>query len=176
MMCVIWKISSLECKMEDLDADFSLLEEEYYGERLEEQDSDNSCSENESSGDDGAVGMIEPRDLDVKEVETVQQFMKETCGCSKKQGGPCSTYFNETELAEIRMSMAELENDQLDLVILSQINAHHYSGRLEGHRTASELSQKSERERDYTYFFCKGHNICLKSFLFIHNNREKTFS
>ena len=76
------------------------------------------------------------------------------------------------EYEEARMSIAELENDQLDLVILSQINAHHFSGRLAGHRTES---QKSIRVKEYTNFHYKTHNICLKTFMFLHGVGKKHF-
>ena len=63
----------------------------------------------------------------------MRQFSETTCGCSKKQGYPCSSYFMQVELAGVRMSMTELEQDQLDLVILAQINAHHYAEEAVGH-------------------------------------------
>ena len=48
-----------------------------------------------------------------------------TCGCTKKDGSPCSAYFSIQDLSQLRKQMSELESDQLDLVILSQIHAHH---------------------------------------------------
>jgi hypothetical protein len=112
--------------------------------------------------------------LDIEEVQTIEQFLNDTCGCSKKpgsgkQGLPCSNYFNEAQLAEVRMSMAELSKDELDLVILGQINAHHFSGQRAGHRTANEISQGVGRVKDYTTFFYKSFSVCLKTFLFVHN-------
>ena len=71
-------------------------------------------------------------------VSSVRQFSETTCGYSKKQGSRCSSYFTQVELAEIRMSLAELERDQLDLVVLAQINAHHYAEEVVGHRTEAE--------------------------------------
>ena len=73
---------------------------------------------------------------------------------------------------DARMSMAELENDQLDLVILSQINVHHFSGRLAEHRTETE---KSLRVKQYTNFLYKSHSIYLKTFLFLHGIGKKRF-
>ena len=147
-----------------LIAEFSLLEEEFFLEK-EADSTDNSSSDSESAdeeGDGGGLSGLEPRELDVEEVQAVQHFIDNTCGCSKKQGAPCSGYFDEKQYADARMSMAELETDQLDLVILSQINAHH--GRLVRHR--AEI-QRSTRVKEYTNFICKGHNICLKTFLFL---------
>ena len=57
------------------------------------------------------------------------------------------------------MSMAELEKDQLDLVILSQINAHQFSGQLAVH------GRKSVTVKEYTNFHYESHSICLMTFL-----------
>ena len=70
------------------------------------------------------------------------------------------------------MTMAELNNYQLDLVILSQINAHHFSGQLAGHRTETE---KSVRVKEYTNFVYKTRHICLKTFMFLHGIGKKRF-
>ena len=43
--------------------------------------------------------------------------------------------------------MAELEHDTLDMIILTQINAHHFSEDLQGHDTAGET------KKDYTHFY-----------------------
>ena len=58
----------------------------------------------------------------------------------------------QVELAGVRMSMTELEQDQLDLVILAQINAHHYAEEAVGHWTEAEKLQRVERVKDYTTF------------------------
>ena len=182
MVCVIKNIEQMAAENSELapvlEAEFSVLDDEYFGERIEEREpgsSDESVSENESlseEDDGGTASMMKPRELDVEEVQAIQCFISDTCGCSKKQGAPCSGYFDEEKLAETRMSMAELENDQLDLVILSQINAHHFSGKLFGHRNKE---QKARRAKEYTNFFYMGRNICQKMFLFIHGIGMKRF-
>ena len=95
----------------------------------------------------------ESRDLDTKEVEIVKKFKCTSCGCKKKDGLPCNDYFSEEDISQLRMAMAELEPDQLEVVILSQINAHHCSGELDGHRTKAQLEKQSSRINDYTIFF-----------------------
>ena len=127
-----------------LEAKLSLLEEEYFeGRESHAEDESSGMSSGMSSGNDDDPDRRSPpntwtmeiRELDKEEEENVRQFSETTCGCSKKQGSPCSSYFTRVELAEIRMSMAELERDQLDLVILAQINAHHYTEEVVGHTT-----------------------------------------
>ena len=97
---------------------------------------DGSESESVNDGDDfssdgdHAESFVDMRQLDKDEVKSVQHFSRITCGCTKREGVPCSGYFTVEELSELRMQMAELENEQSDLVILSQINAHHFTGKI----------------------------------------------
>ena len=104
-----------------LQAELSLVEEEYFEgrENHAEDESSGMSSDNDCDPDRRSppnTWTTEIRELDKEEEENVRQFSETTCGCSKKQGSPCSSYFTQVELAEIRMSMAELERDQLDLV------------------------------------------------------------
>ena len=133
-----------------LQAELSLLEEEYFEGRENHAEDESSGMSSDNDGDPDRrsppnTWTTEIRELDKEEEENVRQFSETTCGCSKKQGSPCSSYFTQVELAEIRMSMAELERDQLDLVILAQINAHHYAEEVVGHRTEVTKGRKSER-------------------------------
>ena len=102
----------------------------------------------------------------------VKGFSVATCKCLKKKGGPCSDYFSIEELADHRMQMAELESNTLDMITLGQINAHHFSEDIQGHRgNASE----AERVKDYSVFYWHGHPICLTTFLFLHGIGKKRF-
>ena len=77
-------------------------------------------SDDFSSDGDHTESFVDMRQPDKDEVKSVQHFSQITCGCTKREGVPCSGYFTVEELSELRMQMAELENEQLDLVILSQ--------------------------------------------------------
>ena len=163
----------------ELEAELSLLDEEYFGNRdeVEEIDIDaqsNNEGDSESESDEDIVP-VELRELDLEEEKIIKEFKSLSCGCNKKGGLPCSDYFSEEELSKLRMSMAELEKDQLDMVILSQISAHHYSGEIVGHRTEAELQNRGSRAKDYTVFFYQSKSICLKTFLFIHYIGKKRF-
>ena len=170
-------VSELEAAL--LEAELSLIDDEYYGERTEESevDIDEMSSERDSSDRESELVVMhmarESRDLDTKEI--VKKFKCTSCGCKKKDGLPCSDYFSEEDISQLQMAMAELEPDQLDLVIFSQINAHYCSGELAGHRTTAELEKQSSRINDYTVFFHKGKTICSKTFLFIHYIGMKKF-
>ncbi len=102
------------------------------------------------------------REIDVDEMKSVREFITKTCKCTKKNGGPCSTYFSFEQLTDHRMQMAELDNESLDLVILGQINAHHFTDDLAGHH-----SQAADRKKGYMAFYYHSHPIYLVTFLFI---------
>lgn len=61
-----------------------------------------------------ATSSMEPCELDIEEVQTLQKFMKDTCGCSKKPGSATIL----VEITEMGVSMAELSKDKIDLVTL----------------------------------------------------------
>ena len=67
----------------ELEAEFSLLEEEFFGDRLETDMSNTSASgdESEEEDDDGAILQVQPCQVDVKELEAVKKFVENTCGC-----------------------------------------------------------------------------------------------
>ena len=108
------------------------------------------------------------REVDDDEEGALQIFKNTTCGCFLKEGSPCSGSCSIAELRERRMMMAELESIQLDCVILGQLGAHRFSGKLSGRR-------KGPRTRGYTKFFYQGHKVCLKTFLFLHYIGNKHF-
>lgn len=104
-----------------------LIADEYFNNR---QELASPSDETEEDILPAQATFMDPRELDIEELEvrTVKEFSAATCKCSKRKGGPCSAHFSIEELSEHRMQMAELENDALDMIILSQINAHHFSG------------------------------------------------
>ena len=155
------------------DAD-QLIADEYFNNRQTiSTDSEHSSSdENEEDISATQATFMDPRELDLEEVGIIKQFSTATCKCTKRKGGPCSTYFNVEEFADHRMQMAELENESLDMIILSQINAHHFSETIRGHRGTATAN---ERLKEYTTFYCHGYPICLETFLFYHGIGKKRF-
>ena len=136
---------------EDTD---QLIADEYFNNRQTINiDSEHSSSdENEEDISVTQATFMDPRELDLEEVGIIKQFSTATCKCTKRKGGPCSTYFNVEELADHRMQMAELENESLDMIILRQINAHHFS-EIRGHRGTATAN---ERLKEYTTLYCHG--------------------
>ena len=160
----------------ELQADISLFTEEYFGEREEEErlgsesPSDSSGKEESDSNEAFNAINLELRDVDKEKEKAVQSFISNTCGCSLKEGNPCSGYFDVPVIRERRMMMAELYNSQLDCVILGQISTHHFSDDLTGHS-----SKGKSRAHSYSHFFYQSHKICLKTFLFLNHIGRKRY-
>ncbi len=125
--------------LEDADVDM-MIADEYFNNRQasDSEHEDDSCrsGDEDRSGDTSNIrrkSFMDPREVDLVEIREVKEFSSAACKCSKRKGGSCGNYFSVEEFADYRMQMAELEHDALDIVILSQINAHHFFEDLEGH-------------------------------------------
>jgi len=155
----------------ELQAELSLIDEEYFGDRneVEEEDIDIQSCDSESESEN--IVNVELRELDQEEEAIIKEFKSSSCGCKKKGGLPCSSYFSEEELSKLRMSMAELDNDQLDMVILSQISAHHYSGGTVLKRSYRNVTL----EPKIILFFSIKAKVFVSRLLFIHFIGMKRF-
>ena len=71
---------SLVLALAELGAEFT--RRRVFGDRLETDMSDTSASDDESEEDDGgAILQVQPREVDVKELEAVKKFVENACGC-----------------------------------------------------------------------------------------------
>ena len=61
----------------------------------------------------------EMRDIDVKESQRIDQYLREGCGCSRE----CSSRFDESFLLKMRSDCAQLTHEQLDLLVMGQLLA-----------------------------------------------------
>ena len=87
--------------------------------------------------------------------ELIHNFLSVSCQCSLSPNEqPCSSLFTEATVFELRSQCLELTSDQLDMLIL---------GRLDGH-TKERVGMKRYR----SYYFVRGHQVCRKTFLFLH--------
>ena len=101
------------------------------------------------------------------------QFYTKTCGCDKAQGNPCSTLFTLDYIIEMRAQCSLLSHDELDLVLMGFIS----STMLDSDGIRDGRHQNSAKRRRVTMSFKHhGHNVCKKTFLFLHgigNDRLK---
>lgn len=92
--------------------------------------------------------------------ELIHKFLLASCQCSLGPNErPCSSLFSEATVFELRSQCLELTSDQLDMLIL---------GRLDGH-TKERVGMKRYR----SYYFVRGHQVCRKTFLFLHGISKK---
>lgn len=88
-----------------------------------------------------------------------------TCSCKYHDSQPCSLLFTPVELCELRAHWQSLSRDELDLIVLSQIQA----GIHDGKKTQKAKKKKqSDRCRVRVDYFYKGLKICRDTFMYIH--------
>lgn len=73
------------------------------------------------------------------------------------------------EMIEYRESCKELSQEELDIVIKSQLFAHRRSGS----HTEAKKHKIKERERPFQEFYFKGKRVCRKTFCFLHGIEKK---
>ena len=87
--------------------------------------------------------------------EHIHMFLSASCQCSLGPNEqPCSSLFTEATVFELRSQCLELTSDQLDMLIL---------GRLDGH-----TKERVRMKRFRSHYFVRGHQVCRKTFLFLH--------
>ncbi len=121
--------------------------------------SDECLNENQASEpDDTDDSSAEFRDQDV------HMFLSSSCQCTLGPNGrACSNMLTEANAFEMRSQCFELTSDQLDMLIL---------GRLDGQTKDTAASRKRCR----CQCFVKGHQVCRKTFLFLHGISKKRLS
>ena len=68
------------------------------------------------------VDIVEDRQLDIDEQDTVCRFVTATCGCNKgSQSRACSLKFTADYILSVRASCAELARHELDMAIMGQL-------------------------------------------------------
>lgn len=98
---------------------------------------------------------------DIAEVESIEQFVLESCGCKFGPAcTPCSKTISSEQYRDVRSQMCELTHDQLDLVVMSQL--------MMTTETGSSTHRNKQRQRTYSVLYHGGQRICLSTFLFLH--------
>ena len=158
---------------ETLQRELDTVQAVYFPPEVERYSS--SDSEGESSDDDDrSNGLFEPTILTANDTnedlcenpepgdgltevsdELIDKFLSASCQCSLGPNErPCSSLFTEATVFELRSQCLELTSDELDMLIL---------GRLDGH-----TKQRVGMKRFRSYYFVRGHQVCRKTFLFLH--------
>ena len=89
------------------------------------------------------------------------------CGCDNAQGHPCSSLFTLDYIIEMCAQCNLLSHDELDLVLMGFIS----SAMLDSDGIKNGRHQNSAKQRSITIcmlFKYHDHNVCKKTFLFLH--------
>ena len=101
-----------------------------------------------------------------KAFEKVKKFLRDGCGCALgAKGGPCSGQFTETVVLFNLNNCLELSNDELDLVVLTSIQAF-------THRESTGI--KRSRSSRCTFYF-QSVPICKEMFLHLYGLSDLRF-
>lgn len=73
---------------------------------------------------------VEASSHDIKERESVDQFVAVGCGCTKWKGKPCSAQFSKEYIERYRNSCLEISHSELDMVIMGQLSAFTNTGQI----------------------------------------------
>ncbi|SMN01906.1 hypothetical protein SPONL_198 [uncultured Candidatus Thioglobus sp.] len=111
---------------------------------------------------------LELSSSDLTEAEKVNTFFSNGCACKLgPKGANCSSVLSRNLAVTTRNNCLQLERNELDLVILSQIQAlRTHPDQPTGERRSSGLHM--------SFFFHKL-RVCLNTFLFIHGINHKRF-
>ena len=94
-----------------------------------------------------------------------RQFYTKACGCDNAQGNPCSSLFTLDYIIEMHAQHSLLSHDELDLVLMEFIS----SAMLDSDGIRNGRHQNSAKWSSVTMLFkYHDHNVCKKTFLFLH--------
>lgn len=121
-----------------------------------------------TSDDSPPLSEFELSSSDLDEAERVDTFFSKNCGCKLgSRNSTCSSVLCRDLAVTTRNNCLQLERSELDLVVLSQLQAF---------RTHPDQSVSERRSSHrYTTFHFHKLRICLNSFLFLHAMSHKRF-
>lgn len=107
---------------------------------------------------------VEFRDIDLADVEKVDEFCKTGCGCSMN----CATNFSMKHFLLTRGNAQQMHRKELDMAIMGQVMAFTFCSEVPQNST-KHRHQLKKRERNTSFFFHNGIQVCKQTFLFLHD-------
>ena len=110
---------------------------------------------------------------DCAEIEErcIARFAREGCKCKHFNGEMCCRTFSVSHYQRVRDECRQLTHSELDLVVMGQLLALTYTDEM----TQAKKHSPKERQRSFTYFKHCGHNVCIKTFCFLHTMGRSKF-
>ena len=160
--------------------DLQSAEELYFTNKPEEVfTSDNDSDENELANSDSEEPEndielepeIEWRECDINDRQKVESFLEKGCGCLYDSDGEnCSKRYMLEKVPDHRQICFELASSELDMVILTQLQA---CSRQDDVSYSSRQSTKRKRTRTCFTFQGKcNHSFCCNEYNYVTCNRE----
>lgn len=152
----------------DLLSEFEAVDAEYSPQSSETQQGDHSIIGGSDDGEDdsdscGAVN-LSVREEDEAEENFIDIFMRQTCRCHfGLNGRSCSCQFTREMIAASRMNCREMAKDELDLVILTHLQAN---------RRCFEDQGGSRVCINYWFL---GYKVCKTTYLFLYDMGPKRY-
>ena len=110
------------------------------------------------------------RSIDADEEELVKTFADHCCMCAfGPHKSPCCKLFSADHYLSICGALAEMTNNELDLMVMGQIMAQCFPSPSAPSHSASPSPEKKE-EHTAMKFFHQGQRVCQPTFLFLHTS------
>ena len=110
--------------------------------------------------------VVESEESPDQEEARIDLFLSSGCSCQYgPRNTPCHRLFSAAQYREMRDECRELTRDELDLVIMGQLRAL----TLRDSCTQGSKRAATTRVQTQTQFRFGGHQICMKTFCFLHN-------
>ena len=106
-----------------------------------------------------------------REEQFIARFAREGCRCKHYDGKPCCTIFSVDHYQRVRDDCRQLSRSELYLVVMGQLLALTQSDET----TQVKYHSPKDRKRSFTCFKHGGHNICIKTFCFLHTIGRSNF-
>ena len=118
--------------------------------------------------DDIAIDVSDCKEL---EERCIARFAQEGCKCKHANGKPCCSLFSIDHYHGVRDECRQLSSSELDLVVMGQLLALTQRDDV----TQAQHHSPKERKRSFTCFKHGGHDICIKTFCFLHTISRSKF-
>ena len=114
-------------------------------------------------------GNVSTREEDEAETKKIDDFMAHGCDCSLgPRSKPCSKLFTCEVISTMRLNCLEMTTDELDMVVLSHLDAHHRIQKVKETSGDSTCTGAQQKHRiSMTYFF-QGKCVCKYTYRFVH--------